>query len=213
MMIRYSLTNRDVALLEALTLRVRCLSRAQIARTWWEDSAAGQANANARLKVLARAGLITPFLALAHPEIPLHAPLYVWQPGQANPDFGAAAYRLQVRWQHAAVATPCVLATRAAGHRWGGHGGRFPRQSEQTHDLHVSALFLHYREKHPEWVPYWVSEERLREEKAAGEKLPDALLRLPTGDYIIEWGGIYSKPKLQAFHAHCVEQQCGYEMW
>lgn len=209
----YSLTARDLELLAALTLRVRFFSLAQVARTWWEDSAAGRANAQARLQVLERAGLITPFLALAHPELSLAAPLYGWEPGQPDPDLGAASYRLQARWRLPAVATPAVLATRAAGHRFGGRGGRFPRQSEQTHDLHVSTLFLRYRHDHPAWLSYWIGEERLREETAAGAKLPDALLRLPTGDRVLEFGGAYSKAKLTRFHEHCVTFQWTYELW
>lgn len=209
----YSLTARDLELLTALTWRVRFFSLAQIARTWWEDSAAGRANAQARLQRLARAGLVTPFLVQAHPELPLAAPLYVWEPGQPHPNLGAASYRLQARWRRPAVATPAFLATRAAGHRFGGRGGRFPRQSEQTHDLHVSTMFLHYRQEHPEWLPYWIGEERLREEIAAAAKLPDALLRLPTGDRVLEFGGAYSKAKLTRFHEHCFARQLAYELW
>lgn len=213
MAIKYSFTPRDLEWLEVLTLRVRFLSLAQMARTWWEDSPAGRANAKARLQILARAGLITFFRVMAHPEINLVRPVYAWQPGQAEPNFGAASYRLQSRWRQTAVTTPCVMASRAAGQRFGGHGGRLPRQSEQTHDLHLGALFLQYRQWHPALMRYWIFEERLREEKSAGEKLPDALWRLPEGERVIEFGGAYSKDKLARFHEHCAEKGLPYEMW
>ena len=210
---RLTLTKRDEEILDALTLRVRFLSVAQIARTWWGATRQAEATATARLKRLAQAGLLERFRVMAHPELALIAPVIVWQPGAAVPNFGAAAYQLQSRWTQTVISMAAVLATKGAGHRFGGRGGRFPRQSEQTHDLHLGALFLVYRQRFPALFPYWISEERLREEKSYGEKLPDALLRPPEGERVLEFGGAYSKDKLKRFHAHCAEKRLPYELW
>lgn len=212
---RMMLTPRDLEILDTLTLRVRYLSLAQIARTWWTDAKDPLANARERLKILQREGLITRFTAMARPEFPLTAPVIVWQPNDPMPDFGAASYQLQSRWVHSALATPAVIATTTAGHRFGGWGGRFPRQAEQSHDLMMGALYLHYRQLfgHAVITTQWISEERLREQKQAGEKLPDAMLRSAQGERVIECGGAYSKEKLSHFHEYCAEQSLPYEIW
>lgn len=210
---RFTLTTRDEEILDALTLRIRFLSLAQIARTWWRAVRRGEATAKERLKRLERAGLIARFRVMAHPEIELFAPVIVWQPGDALPNFGAASYHLKSRWTKTVVSIPAVIATKGAGNRFGGCGGRFPRQSEHTHDLHMGALFLSYRQRFPALMPSWISEERLREEKSYGEKLPDAILRAPDGERVIEFGGAYSKEKLIRFHEHCVEKMLPYELW
>ena len=210
---RFTLTMRDEEILTALTLRVRFLSLAQIARTWWSEASQPEAAALARIKLLRRAGLLQPFHAMAHPELALVAPIILWQPGEAVPNFGAASYQLISRWTQTVIATPSVIATSGAGNRFGGSGGRFPRQSEHTHDLHMGALFLQFRQRFPNLMPYWISEERLREEKSAGEKLPDALLRTPDSARVIEFGGAYRKEKLARFHEHCAGNLLPYELW
>jgi hypothetical protein len=210
---RFTLTRRDEEILTALTLRVRFLSLAQIARTWWSQASQPEAAAQARIKLLRRAGLLQSFHAMAHPELALVAPIILWQPGEAVPNFGAASYQLISRWTQTVIATPSVIATSGAGNRFGGSGGRFPRQSEHTHDLHMGALFLQFRQRFPDLLPYWISEERLREEKPSGESLPDALLRSPERTCVIEFGGAYRKEKLLRFHESCADNFLPYEIW
>ena len=61
---------------------------------------------------------------------------------------------------------------------------------------------------------FWRSEARiLSDREARKEKLPDALLDLPEGLRVIEFGGSYSKSKLEHFHAYCEEQGFPYEVW
>src|SRR5262245_50799044 len=136
-----SLTKRDYEILHTLTLKIRYLSVLQIARTWWRGSSNAEANARARLKLLERAALISRFTALAHPEIELSAPIAVWEPGDPAPDLGAASWKLKSRWHLAPATTPAVIATAVSGHLFGGSGGRLPRGTEQTHDLHLAALY------------------------------------------------------------------------
>lgn len=212
---RCALTTRDEEILDTLTLRVRYLSLAQLARTWWAETTDPLANATLRVRHLEQAGFLIRFTAMARPEFPLTRPVITWQPHDPAPDLGAASYQLQSRWKESARATPAVIATASAGHRMGGWGGRFPRQSEQSHDLMMGALYLQYRQLLSPAIitAQWISEEGLRQQKQAGEKLPDAILRTPLGDRVIEFGGAYSREKLRLFHDYCREKALPYELW
>lgn len=212
---RYTLTRRDQEIIEALTLRVRLFSLRQLARTWWAGSAAGEPQARARMKLLERAGLVTGCTLMARPELELAAPVIAWEPGAAEPDFGAASWQLCSRFTAPLRHTPCIIATPQAGVRYGGRGGRFPKAAEQTHDLHVATLFLRYRERHPELVPNWLSEELIKRSRPQirGEKLPDALIRTESFTRVVEFGGEYARGKLEAFHGYCRTRSLPYEVW
>jgi hypothetical protein len=214
------LTKRDLEILEALTHKVRVLSLDQIARTWWEKSAAARRVAGGRLRILAEDGLLHVEHAPAHPELALERPVAVWQPTGAPPDFGAISYRLKSRWKNHPVRTTCVSASKTAANRFGGHGGRLPREIERTHDIHMAQVYLLYRLREPELLPDWVFEERIKSERrrgsrrsTPGEKLPDAILRSSSGTKVVEFGGAYEKEKLMAFHSYCKDHSFSYEIW
>lgn len=213
--IRFVLSPRDNEILDALTIRVRLFSVAQVARTWWSETADPEANARERLKLLDRAGLIHRFTLMSRPELPLEAPVVVWEPGQEAPDLGAASYTLQSRFCAALEKTPCVIATARTAAKFGGHGGRFPKNAEQTHDVHVAAMFLRYRSLKPDLMKYWISEEVIKRTrpKIKGEKLPDAMIRTEDYERVIEFGGEYDKEKLLAFHDYCAGRALPYEIW
>jgi hypothetical protein len=212
---RFTLNPRDIDILDALSIRVRLFSVAQVARTWWGSTSAPESNAQKRLKLLEAAGLVTRFNLMARPELPLEAPVLIWEPGQATPDLGAASYQLQSRFTAPLQTTPCVIATSRAATKFGGYGGRFPKYAEQTHDVHVAAMYLRYRSLRPDLIRHWISEEIIKRtrQKIKGDKLPDAMIR--TGDYerVIEFGGEYEKEKLIAFHDYCVKKDLPYELW
>lgn len=189
--------------LAVLTLRVRVLSVPQIARTW--------PKAIAGLKRLEAQGLLFSFTAVAHPELPLVEPVLRWTKGGELPDFGRASYQLRSRWNQPGIPTRCVIASRAAGRMFGGHGGRHPRESEETHDIHLAAVYLRFRSIWPELAASWVHEEEIkRERKQRRGKLPDALIGK---DRVVEFGGAYKKEKLIAFHKFCEARGFDYEVW
>lgn len=210
------LTKRDVEILEALTQRVRVFSLGQIARTWWANSKNSPDNASDRLKILASENLVELHRAPAHPEIEMTAPVIDWAPGDLTPDLGSSSYKLQSRWNQHPVMTVCVSATRTAMNRLGGHGGRPPREIERTHDIHMAAVYLLYRSKTPEILPSWIFEERIKQERKREkfERLPDVILRDRSGaERVVEFGGAYSKAKLELFHRYCKEKKLPYEVW
>jgi hypothetical protein len=207
-----TLVQRDSEILQTLTCFVRVLTLSQVARTWWPGSTSH--SAKRRLEQLHTARLIDLYLGLVHPELALEAPLLEWSPGELAPNFEKTSYRLKRRWALAPVATWCAIATRSSAVQFGGFGGRFPRDSELTHDVHLSAIFLGLRRRSPETAALWKSEAAIRREagRARGPR-PDAFIELPTGTRVVEFGGAYSASKLEAFHCYCESQGLPYELW
>jgi hypothetical protein len=211
---RLELTSRDFEILEVLTQRVRVLSLEQIARTWWATSPNGPKLARERRKLLAKDSLVDQVEAAAHPELPLSKPVLTWSPGAAEPDLGSASYQLQSRWRASPKPTLFNVASKKAGNRFGGHGGRMPLGTHRTHDLHMAAVFLLLRRSDPDTAKCWVFEERLRRDgRSKSEKLPDAMIQNGTSRKVVEFGGAYSKKKLEVFHGYCAGQELPYEVW
>lgn len=193
-------------LLHVLTHRVRVLTSPQICRTWNTLSVT-------RIKHLEEAGLVVLFPAVVHPERPVTVPVIQWSGGEAPPDFASASYQLRSRWKESAVTVRCVIASRAAGRMFGGHGGRFPRESEETHDIHLAAVYLKYRAEQPALAAFWLHEEEIRKSRDTRiGKLPDAII---SGHRkVIECGGSsYKAEKLEAFHKYCEAKGFDYEVW
>lgn len=207
-----ALDSRDSAILYTLTHKVRILSIPQIARTWWPQS--HERAAKRRLSELERAGLITCYTGVCHPELPVSEPVLRWSPGEPQPDLGQASYRLKSRWQHFPVLMTCISATKSAGHFMGGYGGRTSRESEQTHDIHLASVYLHFLRNRPKAAEHWVSEEEVRRSRQRrSEKVPDARVDAPGNGWIVEFGGAYSKEKLTHFHSYCSYKASAYEVW
>lgn len=202
---------RDRDILEVLSLRVRTLSLGQVARTWWQGRSQSVRQAQQRITVLVEAGLLELNHLRAHPELPLDAPLAVWHGGQPPPGFGELARCLRARWSNEAEDTTFVTATRSAGNDLGGHGGRRPRISEATHDLHLAAVYLRMRSELPTRARSWMPEFALR--GMPGERVPDALVRDGRYNTAIEFGGEYPEEKLRLFHEDCARRGRGYEIW
>ncbi|MCA9450769.1 MAG: hypothetical protein KC931_26845, partial [Candidatus Omnitrophica bacterium] len=88
-----------------------------------------------------------------------------------------------------------------------------PRGSEQTHDLHMTAVYLFKKKNNPRDAERWVIEDLFpRKLRRPGEKVPDAMI-WGRRKRAIEWGGEYSKRKLEAFHSFCKHRNYDYEIW
>jgi hypothetical protein len=210
-----TLTPRDEQIVRMLTNRLRLLGVGQVARKWWAGHAIE--TARARLRKLAGAGLIELTTVMAHPEIILSAPVLTWRPGNVDPDFGPIAYRLKRRWTQPRIATAIAHATRRSASMFGGHtGGRGPRPTETTHELHLAQVYLHLERDDPSSAERWVSERELYAEGwGRNERLPDAIIRHGGSESppvrVIEFGGAYSKAKLQEFHLEM--RDIPYDLW
>lgn len=209
-----NLTERDESILLTLAEKVRCLSIAQIGAFWWADSAKPQETARTRLRALEKLGWLEICQVYARPLIALDEPIVCWHPGDETPNFAAISHHIKNRFSGAARATSVAVASREADKRYGCPAGHPPRRSEATHDLGLAAVYLRFLRCDPARAKAWISEASL---VAAGEgrtsKLADALLRFPSGETVIEFGGEYGKSKLQAFHDDCAERDRSYELW
>jgi hypothetical protein len=208
-----TLTRRDRELLAALAEKVRLFSLRQIADHWWRGELA---NARRRLKSLERAGLISRITVSARTLPEVHTPVITWSPGEHDPDFGKAAYRLKQRWKgHAVRPTSVCIATDRAAQLFGATSrGRLKAPVQATHDLGVSAVWLLFKRESPEWAGAWRGEDSLAHTRQ-GQKLPDAFLVNRGGDVtgVIEFGGSYDAERVRDFHDDCVARQLPYQIW
>jgi hypothetical protein len=209
------LSQRDDDICRILTHKVRVLSLPQIAATWFASAAGPLRAARKCVAALQEAGLVTVATLVVHPPVAVPAPLVTWSPGDAEPNLGSLAYRLERRWPLAPVPTSLVTATRKAAARYGGHGGRQSRRSEASHDLSLAGLYLHMRMRSSLRAQAWVSEAALLAEGwGRRQPLPDALLRFARGRQIaVEFAGTYPKHRLKRFHAFCARRGLTYEVW
>jgi hypothetical protein len=187
-----NLTPRDRDVLYTLTHKVRCLSLSQAARVWWSDSKQPVREAGRRLRAIGEGGLLDVFDALARPDLELSEPVIVWEPGYEPPDFAALCYRLKARWNGSpARRTRMLVATKKATKFLGGHGGRRPRTTEVTHDLHLASVYCRMLLAGDRRAKKWVSEAELYARGwGRGQKLPDALIQGRRGKHtVIELAG------------------------
>lgn len=208
------LTGRDRDLSAVLAAKVRIMSDDQIARTWWHMAEDPKRAARVRIMNLARSGYLVIERAPVHPELDFTSPMTSWQPGLEPPYFGALSNRLQKRWDKQPIMMTIVAASRASASLLGRHGGRLSREVERTHDLHLARVYLLYRAQDPSLLKFWIFEEQLRQERGrTNEMLPDVIIRADGNTRALEFGGAYSKQKLQAFHDYCAERRLPYEIW
>ena len=203
-------------LFEVLAVRVRVLSLGQVSRTWWPD--VSPATARSRLERLRASGLVDLHRRLAREELDLLRPLATWEPGQETPSLASVARCAQTRWSTPPRSTLCVVATTATGVRFAGRGGRPPRESEWTHDLQLSQVYLHFRAHAPRRAARWQHEDLAERPKSTsprpGEKLPDAIIHDDGRAVAVEIvGNSYGREKLEAFHSYCDERRLPYELW
>jgi hypothetical protein len=211
---KISLTARDRELLEALARRVRVFSVPQVARTWWPDADDGRRAALARLRTLASEGCVDLDHAHVHPELELREPVVSWAEGLPEPDFGPVAYKLQSRWRERVRAETIVTIARAAAPEFGGYPSPALRTDEITHDVHLAAVYLRYREHSPALASDWVNERVIRRTRPVrGGPLPDAMIRSSSVQRVVEFGGAYSKRRVRIFHAFCSAKGFAYELW
>ena len=211
------LTARDREILETLARCVRTLSLEQIARTWWPDTddvATRLRRTRSRVRDLVRARLVVQTNALAHPELSLSAPVITWAPGEPKPDIGPAAYRLRRRWSCAPTPVALVTIANAAAPEFGGYAASALRTDELTHDLHLAAVFLHYRATAPECAAAWIGERVIRKIcPGPPGPVPDAMIRSNSAVRFVEFGGAYSAQRVRTIHDHCAARGAAYEVW
>lgn len=197
------------SLIDALTQRVRFLSTRQA------ESLAG-AGALKVIVELEEDGIVQRETHLV--SLPTYADGAVlsWGKGDAEPDFGALAYRFRKRVGEK-VEQELILPTAGACRRYGGTRVR-PRASEWTHDLLLAECYVLYQRQADDLSGLvWTSGDTIRSDGEAhlfGGQIPDACLRTADGEMVkvIEACGTgYSKEKLTSLHR--LYSGFGYELW
>ncbi len=210
------LTARDKDLLATLCLKVRMLTASQIAATWWPAAPSANANAQRRLRGLVAGGFLHRQSLPAYPLLPLSNPILTWAPGEGPPDYEVVGYQLQHRWEDRQYEPTMVyFASRRAMCQLGGTGtGRLRHADQASHDLHLSQVYLLFRQKKPELARCWVGEEEFAVERL-DEKLPDAVIKDSSGAVrlVVEFGGKYDPRRFRAFHEDCRTRGIPYQLW
>lgn len=209
--LQLALTARDEEMLETLASRVRVLSIEQITRNWFEN----RRSALARLRALKRAGLVQAQSALIHPELNLSAPVLRWTPGDPEPKFANVARRVQMRWTEHVQPHLLFFIEERASARFGGPRVAPLRTDELTHDVHVAAIYLWYRDHHPELSLTWAGERVLKQtgRVVRGGPVPDASVGGRGAQRFVEFAGAYSVQRLQTFHDFARDEKTPYEFW
>lgn len=207
-----ALTSRDQDILDALTLRIRILSIAQLSRWFWTGETDRRC-ATKSIDRLVRAGLLDWKRFLVGPEVELNSPLASWRQGETRPDWDGIVWRTRTRWIGRVTAMRCVVAAPGGAARYG-VTSHPPRISEATHDLHVAQVFLRLRASNLERARRWDGEALRQFGRQPNAKVPDAIIRRAGTPLAIEVvGASYGANKLNAFHGYCESQGLSYELW
>jgi hypothetical protein len=207
------MTERDEAILDTLTNRVKVLGVGQIHRLWWLDS--GVSAVQARLKVLCDADWLVPVrLTVRSTDFFPSRPLFSSAASGAEPAWPDLLSVTRSRWNVPLRSIAGVVASQRAARFFGGHA-RHPRPSEATHDLFLAGVYLRVLEERVIDGQAWLGEAQLAAEAhGTAGVIPDAMIRREPGSVAIEVvGESYTEAKLKAFHQYCGERNWGYELW
>jgi hypothetical protein len=208
-----TLTQRDLDLVETLTLKVPVLTIPQIADVWWRN-ARSQRVPRHRLARLAKSGWIAVHVVNAHRPPPMLSPLFAWKPGAADPDVDRISRECRAACCEPAQPTEvCVPTPRAAG-LLGSNACGLPPREIRDHDLRLAAVYVHYRRTWPRLAHLWLGR-HARPRAGFRLKDPDALLCDGSGRplRLIQAAGRWNAARVERFHDYCTELALPYEIW
>lgn len=206
------LRRRDLALLEALALRVRLIGQRQAADAFWHGHCA---NTRRRLSQLVSNGMLKKGVVNTQPLPEIIEPVVRWQPGQPAPDVGHVAYQVQHRWKFRALRPTVVyFPTVKTITQFGGSERSQTKLTQITHDLGVTAVWLRYANQDNDTTAMWIGEDILAPTRIR-EKLPDAALVDQQGEpkLLIEFGGSYGPERITDFHDDAAARDLPYHLW
>ncbi|MBI1315077.1 hypothetical protein GC176_27615 [bacterium] len=212
--VRHSMwTQRDIAIVETLTSRVRVLSLAQITTLWWSADGSGRV-VRRRLRRLIDGGLLVSTTINSIPFPQVERPLIDWHPGDRDPDCEQVAACARSRFDCATRPTEVYLASRRAANLFGSTSGRLPRFDHINQNLLLSEVYVLYSRCRPQDAALWVGGESLAR---CSDRIqtPDACLVSSEGQTtrLIESAGVREPQQLERFHEHCLERNLPYELW
>ena len=153
------MNEREEEIVRTLADKVRVLTLSQVARTWWTESRWGKSRAKSALSRLAERKLVRLRRALARPINLDEQAIVEWSIGDVIPDLETVATYLHRRAMIDASMQSIVTAASKAVALFGTGRATSIKLTQLTHDLHVSEVYLRYRDG--ELVKRWLSEDRL----------------------------------------------------
>ena len=203
---------RGMAIVRLLLFSIRVATTTQLAEGFWGDDVEDASLARAVLDALIHRGLLERRRILAHPLLPLKAPIVDWAVGSPAPDFQSVSEQLTGRWTEPHIGYEAHAASRRAMNLLGGTGGRWPSLGHETHDLHLTELCFRLQRENPGLV--WLGEADLQSTRIR-QKLPDAMLwkRGQGPVRIIEFGGSYCRDRVEKVHSDSVARGIPYQLW
>ncbi len=161
-----------------------------------------------------KAGFLAKKRLLAHPTPIPTVPIFIWRPGEPGPDPHAIKYRIDQRWAQPLNRKTVYFATKKAQNSFGGRGGISPSSLHASHDLFLTAVYLHFEKKRPDDAKSWTCETAYKDSLDKFEKVGDARLIGGDGEYgFVEILGRYTLGHIQEIHPYCESKQMPYELW
>ncbi len=211
---RASLGKSAESLLVILTWQLRLIAEEMVTRPEFRKSLFVSTKQLQRLE--SDGWLHRGHIIAAVPE--LFGELTAWWPSMnCHGDFGNISWQLKERVQHWSTRRIRVCwSSEQAVNVFGGTGGRIRQPLQIQHDLGVAAMFFSRQAFIAEKNCVWIGEDIVRKlPLSLRSKIPDALLVSAElkPKRAIEFGGSYSKQRLQAFHDYCKSNRLPYEIW
>ena len=152
-----NVTERDAAILRALTSKIRLLTLDQISSHFWPEGRSGKINARKRLAELESRRLVSKTIVVSHPLLPLTRPLATWRPGEPTPDAASISTRLCSRWGDDLEDSTVYFAGPKAITLFGSKAlGGIKNRYQVTHDLQVATVYLHFLRTNPRLAAAWL---------------------------------------------------------
>lgn len=205
--------SRKMLLLDALAYRVRVMSWPQLLALG-PRSGSYERSLRRLLQRLEAARLIRRLTVLARPAPVIDRPLFSWRPGGPAPDCYAIQYQAEKRNVQPVQAVTVFLGTERLANVLGGACGGKINHHAVTHDLGVTAVYLHLWKSDVNLALAWQGEDIVAPSRHR-QKLPDAILFDPAGEptLAIEFIGDYPAERIHAFHDDAQRRGLGYEVY
>jgi hypothetical protein len=205
--------SRRSFVLDALAYRVRFFSWPQLL-SLGPCSESYERGLRRLLQRLEASRLIRRLTVLARPAPVVDGPLFRWRPGSPAPDCYAIQYQAEKRNLRPVQAVTVFLGTVRLANVLGGTCGGKLNHHAVTHDLGVTAVYLHLWKIDPNLALAWQGEDIVAPSRHR-QKLPDAVLFDPAGQptLAVEFIGDYPAERIQAFHDDAVRRSLGYELY
>jgi hypothetical protein len=204
--------NAAHSIIATLCLHVTQLSPRQMSAGWNLSIRHAERMSDA----LAGEGLLHRRRVLTPPLLPLERPLKVYRPNEGAPDCGHLSYLARSRWQTQSASTWVYGATSRAADFFGGFASTPSETLKARHELHMSEIFLRFRDKRPGIEERWFrGDVASRLGLVPGNRIADAYILCDCGnvEWAIEFAGAYSSTRLRSFHEFCEQRGYAYQLW